>query len=125
MIGIFWVYKDSVFGKAIPLEQGEDGGTGILDSPSNHSDFWEEDTSHSQRFPELLHFDYFRVPRGRVLFSLTEQPPIIYMDKTLFKAETKRRIAEFFNLENSEISWRSDNHYSSDQKEIDRLFGRR
>jgi hypothetical protein len=122
MIGIFWVYKNTVFGHAIPAEKGEDRGAGVFDSPDNHSDFWDRETDHVRRFPELRHCEYFDIPRGRALYSEIDRQALVYMDKALFTETTKQRIAEFFQLESKRVAWRTDDHYSTDPDEIDRLF---
>ena len=40
-VGLFWVYKGVVFGRARPLAEGEEGIGGLVDSPDNHVDVWE------------------------------------------------------------------------------------
>ena len=39
LIGIFWVYKNTVLGRAIPVDEGEDRINGVVDSPDNHNEF--------------------------------------------------------------------------------------
>jgi len=122
MIGIFWVYKNTVFGKAISIERGERGAFGMVDSPDDHNDLWDREKVYIRIFPGLCQFDYFDIPRGRVLYSTNDQKTNVYMDKTLFDARTKRRIADFFQLDIKNISWRTDFHYTTASPDLERLF---
>lgn len=121
-IGIFWVYRNKIIGKAIDLNKGEENIPGVIDSPDTHIDYWEHDLSFINPFPELRGVEYHTVPRGRVLFSVKENMAIIYMDKVLFKNEIKALIKDFFDIAESKVSWRRDIHYSTDQHDIDNLF---
>ncbi len=121
-IGIFWVYKDTVIGKAIKLEEGQKNTLGIIDSHDNHIDFWEDNPNFLNPFPELRGSEYHIVPRGRVLYSKEEKKVIVYMDKVLFNEKIKRVIVEFFLLENVEILWKTDFHYTTLSNDIDDLF---
>ena len=49
-IGIFWVYKNQVIGKACDLSQGDENIPGLLDSPDNHIDLWENDKTGEIHF---------------------------------------------------------------------------
>ncbi|MBP7529691.1 MAG: hypothetical protein KA801_17350 [Syntrophorhabdaceae bacterium] len=44
-IGIFWVYKNTVIGKAVDLPDGVENFPGIIDSPDSHVDYWENKIS--------------------------------------------------------------------------------
>lgn len=122
MIGIFWVYKNTVFGKAIAVCEGEESTPGIVDSPDNHSDFWSADKDYRRQFPDLRFCEYLEVPRGRVLYSNKDCQAIIYMDKVLFADPIKKLIVDFFCLNAVMISWRTDSHYTTSSDEISRLL---
>ena len=57
-IGIFWVYKDTVIGKARELEDGEENVPGLIDSPDSHVDLWEHHQCFLAQFPELAGTEY-------------------------------------------------------------------
>ena len=122
MIGIFWIHKETVIGKAIDIIDGEEYAPGVADSPDNHTDFWDDDKEYRKSFPELRFSEYFDVPRGRVLFDRNKEHAIVYMDKTLFNDHTKQIIIDFFKLIGTEIAWRTDPHYTICSDEIDQLL---
>ncbi|MEA3465126.1 MAG: hypothetical protein U9R29_03845 [Thermodesulfobacteriota bacterium] len=124
MIGIFWVYNDTVFGRAIPVVDGEERSEGLIDSPDNHNDFWASDAEYLRLFPELRLYEYLDIPRGRVLYATGEKQSIVYMDKTLFTTTAKQLVSIFFKLASCKVSWRTDLHYTTDSSEIDLLFER-
>ncbi|OYV75645.1 MAG: hypothetical protein B7Z66_12160 [Chromatiales bacterium 21-64-14] len=99
MIGIFWVYRDTVLGRARPLAEGEENIPGLLDSPDAHGDVWEAPTGPSRAFPELRALGYEQVPRGRVWYDTRRQRPIVYLDRVLLAAAHKTRIAAFFEFD--------------------------
>lgn len=68
MIGIFWVYKGTVFGKARAVTEGEEHVPGIIDSPDNHADFWDNDKDYTSLFPICASVNIWTY-RGGVLFS--------------------------------------------------------
>jgi hypothetical protein len=122
MVGIFWVYKGSVIGKAVDVANRAESVPGIVDSPDNHTDFWDTDKEFKQQFPELKFREYFEVPRGRVLYNRKKGQPIVYMDKVLFDDQMKQLITEFFSLQDVNILWRTDLHYTTSVDELDRLL---
>ena len=122
MVGIFWVYKETVFGKATNVDDGEEYVPGVVDSPDNHTDYWDTEKEHLQLFPELRFNEYFDVPRGRVLYSRKEEQAHIYMDKVLFNDKTKQLIEDFFQLNDTKTNWRTDHHYTTTEEELDQLL---
>jgi hypothetical protein len=121
-IGIFWHYKQKVIGHASPVSAGEESFPGLLDSPKNHTDVWDEDPTLLVDFPELRGQEYYSIPRGRVLWNKNDQHAIVYMDSTLFNAESKELITAFFNLEVCEVKWKTDSHYTTKSEDITALF---
>ena len=118
-IGIFWVYKSKVTGRAIALDQGVYSGDWV-DSPDQHIKLWE-------RAPEFFKLrkngaGYESVPRGRVVWFKREQKAVVYMDKKLLKSEaTRSKVAAFFDLDPAS-AWKSDPHYTTNPTEINNLF---
>ena len=121
-IGIFWVYKNTVIGKAANLAEGDQSIPGVIDSPDTHIYVWESDPEFRLPFSELREFEYQSVPRGRVIFFKNQSVFKIYMDKTLFSEANKKHILEYFDLAESKVIWETDSHYTTDQNEIDNLF---
>jgi hypothetical protein len=119
-VGIFWVYKSKVIGRAIALDQGENLGDKI-DSPDQHVTLWE-------RLQELSKLrkngtDYESVPRGRVVWFKQEQKAVVYMDKKLLKSTSaQKKVTTFFDLDPSAVQWKSDPHYTTGKDAIAKLF---
>ena len=122
-IRIFWVYKDTVIGKAVDLVEGDQSIPGVVDSPDTHVYVWESDPEFRIPFSELREFEYQSIPRGRVIYFNNKSVFKIYMDKVLFSKANKKNILEFFDLATSKVIWDTDSHYSTEQSEIDDLFG--
>ena len=121
-IGIFWVYKNQVIGKARDLGEGQETVPGIIDSPDSHIDLWEFDASFVVPFPELKGSEYQDIPRGRVLYATKASKAIVYMDKVLHTQATRNLVADFFQLKNGEIIWKIDDHYTTQSSELDGFF---
>lgn len=121
-IGIFWFYGNVVIGRAIELGAGEEGLSGIIDSPDTHTDLWDNSRTLLQAFPKLRNEEYFSIPRGRVLWEVESASAKILMDSNLFEAGIKAKILKFFDLQNTEVRWGHDIHYSTNQKELSKLF---
>ena len=117
-IGIFWVWKDVVLGKARNQDEGEEGVPGIVDSPDSHVDLWPTITLHADRFPALMNIAYEYVPRGRVLYDRDQGRSIVYLDKTLDTPKTHKTIARFFDLDLANVTWESDPHYTTDRNRL-------
>ena len=94
----------------------------MVDSPDNHTDYWDSEKDYLQLFPELRFKEYFEVPRGRVLYSRKEDQANIYMDKVLFDDKTKQFIEDFFQLNEIKTDWRTDPHYTTSKEELDELL---
>ncbi len=44
-------------------------------------------------------------------------------DKLLFKTTIKRRLCRFFDLTETKVVFKRDEHYTTDAKDLERLFG--
>ena len=121
-IGIFWIYKNKIIGKARKLDEGQENVPGLIDSPDSHIDLWEHNPSFIIPFPELKASEYQDVPRGRVIYSTKINKVIVYMDEVLHSEETQKTISDFFQLNDSDIVWKTDIHYTTESWKIDDLF---
>jgi hypothetical protein len=122
MIGVFWVYQHTVFGKRAPIEAGEEAVKGMVDSPYDHVDVWETDTDYRRNFPELVQAEYQQIPRGRVLYQTGKGVPVVYLDTTLNTPPVRELIARFFEFPVEQASWQKDAHYTTRQNDLDALF---
>lgn len=121
-IGVFWVYKEVVFGKARPIAEGQEGIKGLMDSPDDHVGVWESADGYRGHFPELHESEYQHVPRGRVLYHQETASPLVYLDKTLNGRATRQRIASFFGFKVGDASWRTDLHYTTRHEDLEDIF---
>ena len=121
-IGIFWVYKNRVLGKACALSQGHENVPGLIDSTYNHIDLWENDKHWKNPFQELMGTEYQCIPRGRVIYSINPQKAIIYMDKQLHSKQIKQLIQIFFQLNTTPVVWAVDEHYTTNSLELNDIF---
>ncbi|MCK5782841.1 MAG: hypothetical protein KAH06_00200 [Desulfobacterales bacterium] len=121
-IGIFWVYKNRVIGKARELKDGQENVPGLIDSPDSHIELWEQDLGFVIPFPELKGSEYQDVPRGRVIYSTKTKKVTVYMDKVLHTNGIREIISEFFQMGGSGVVWKTDIHYTTQSHEIDDLF---
>jgi len=121
-IGIFWIYKEKVLGHASPVSAGEKSCLGLVDSPKNHTDVWDNDRTLFADFPELSGQEYFSIPRGRVLWNEAERHAIVYMDASLFSDRCKGLIVDFFDLDGCEVKWKKDMHYTTSSEALAAIF---
>lgn len=121
-VGVFWGYADQVFGKARPVDEGQEGVKGLVDSPDDHVTVWEGPEGYRRMFPQLHGQDYQDIPRGRVLFQRGTQRPLVYLDRSLNQTVWRERIARFFDFEANQATWRSDLHYTTDSEQLESLF---
>ena len=121
-IGIFWVYKNQVIGKACELEDGQENVPGLIDSPDSHIELWEQDSGFVIPFAELKGSEYQNIPRGRVIYSTKTKKVTVYMDKVLHTNGTREIISKFFQLGCTDVAWKTDIHYTTQSYEIDDLL---
>lgn len=125
-IGIFWIYNKNshnhVIGKSIDLSEGDENVPGLIDSPDDHINVWENDKSWQNPFYELVGTEYQTIPRGRVIYSTKSQKAIVYMDKQLHEKSIKNLIKDFFHLNTTPIVWSVDDHYTTESNDLDNIF---
>lgn len=120
-IGIFWIFKGKIIGKARDLSEGLETIPGRINSPDGHVDLWENDPAFEIPL-ELRDSEYQDVPRGRVMYATDTHQAIVYLDDVLMSEDDKKRITDFFELGEMEIIWKTDPHYTTRPQRIDRLF---
>jgi hypothetical protein len=121
-IGVFWFYQQTVVGRALEIEEGEESVPGIIDKADTHADLWDNDHSLLLGFPELRGTEYHKVPRGRVLWQKDAAVAKIYLDEVLFDPQIKSKILQFFDLEKCVVQWGRDVHYTTREDELTQLF---
>lgn len=109
-IGIFWYFKNQVFGIAHDFYQSDQDSLGLIDSIYTHVEYWEVLKS---KHAELCAFEYEEIPRGRVIYHAKIEKSFVYMDTKLFKKQVAIQIADFFELDFESIVWKKDPHYKT------------
>lgn len=111
-VGIWWFYYDEVlFADPVEVEKGLPYGDCIT-GLSDHADFWDkmEAVGELNKIPPLLRYEYFYIPRGRVVFH---KPIGRY---TILHGGLKKRelnkIRKFFALPKESTDFDTDFHYS-------------
>lgn len=123
-VGVFWVYSGVVLGVAHPISLGEEHVAGLVDSPLDHFSIWNGAFHLRHGLPGLNLVEYQCVPRGRVLHA-RNTGPLVYLDRSLMKMQTKRLIAAYFGFSARAAMWRTDPHYTTSQPDLDSLFDER
>lgn len=121
-IGIFWFYKKQVLGKTCDFSKGQENVPGIIDSPYAHVDLWDSNLRYTIPFRELQDVEYYEIPRGRVVYVKTKNKVIVYLDRVILSKEGKRAVSDFFQLSDVSTEWVTDEHYTTDPKQLNKLF---
>lgn len=104
----FWFLQKQVIGIAHPFNLNDADSIGLIDSPYTHVDYWKNMQSV---YPELRHYEYEQIPRGRVVFDANKEKAIVYMDKKLFNTVIATKIYDFFDIDSENAIPRKDPHY--------------
>lgn len=88
-IGIFWMVDGMVFGERTTISEASQSVDGLMDSDATHVASWSKHYQFRDRNPELAHYDYQDLPRGRVLYQMNKQRFLVYLDKALMNKKTK------------------------------------
>ena len=108
MIGIFWIYKSTIYFKSVPVDK-VDPIDGFVDSDFAHYEVWDEIFSQNKDF---YLYEYEDIPRGRIVYDLKNKRYIVYTNSKIINSqEAKKLIREAFHLQNEQISFRFDAHY--------------
>ena len=87
-IGPFFYMKGTLLYDAIPMEQGRRQAD-KLDNPCGHDQLFDR---------HFRHGDYIDYPRGRVIWDLSHDRAIIYIDPCIRKPEVLEKIKTAFEL---------------------------
>ena len=107
-IGIFWYWNNFVIGISHNSNIEDADSLGLIDSPYTHIEYWHE---LQKKYPELLHYEYEEIPRGRVIFNTKQGVQIIYLDETLLYKSKVDRIYSFFKTSKENSKLYKDPHY--------------
>lgn len=122
-IGVFWIYRDSIFGRSTVKQNGVMRVSKIIDSNFEHATEWQKVLTQQKNLPsELKAQEYFSIPRGRVLYNDKNHCHIVYLDRKLNNLGFRELISSFFQFEISRAIWRNDLHYTTDEIELEDIF---
>lgn len=121
-IGIFWVYEGKVFGERLAIGDSVCSVQGLLDGAVTHVDWWDSNQDLTSISPNLKHYEYQDIPRGRVLYQTRQQRFLVYLDKQLMNKKSKVAIAGYFGFNTKHADWRSDLHYTTCSEQLARLL---
>ena len=100
------------------MDEGDES-EGIVDSKFAHVEAWIALQKHHR---ELRALEYEDLPRGRVLYLKRANRYRVLMDRVLFQSHEKGAIFKVFALAKNRVSFAADKHYTTNRKELDRLF---
>ncbi len=98
-IGPFFYIKDTLLCRSCPISEGREQA-GKLDNSYGHDELWNEFFSFG---------DYIDYPRGRVVWDISNDRAIIYIDRCIEKPEILEKIVAAFDLPDYVIE--HDDHY--------------
>jgi len=85
----------------------------MVDSPFQHITEWESKNIYLPKFKELIASEYQELPRGRVIYSTKTKKMTVYMDRTLFSLENKKKLINHFNITSDNVLLKKGNHYKT------------
>ena len=107
-IGIFWVFDNKVFSQVQKLEDIK-SINGFKDSDLSHYQVWDR-VQHQH--PKFYLYSYEEIPRGRVVYDISENQFIIYCNiNTLEDEISKTLILKEFHLATDKTIFKEDEHY--------------
>ncbi len=112
-VGIFWFYNHNLIAKSVDVSLLSEDSMGMYDSPFQHISEWEQNRIFLPRFKELSASEYQEQPRGRVVYSKSNNRATVFMDRTLFNDANKKALKEFFDLTDCKVTWKADPHYQT------------
>jgi hypothetical protein len=106
-VGIFWILPAGLLAFGVPYTAGEKYGD-FLNTPDGHYETWEELRKVSGKLPE----DYIAYPRGRIVYRITDQKFLVYMNrKHLNNTRIRESIVREFQLLADHVEFKHDSHY--------------
>lgn len=107
-VGPFYVIDGEVFPDTESIRDIETNSLGNKDSDETHYRYWK---ILKLLYPEFKNKDYDYYPRGRVVYSNTEDIYKLFVDPCVSKSEINKIISEL-NLPKSKVKVdQSDEHY--------------
>mgnify|MGYP007131774404 FL=1 len=85
-VGIFWFYGGKLIQESVPHTQGEDYGD-FVNGRNGHCDYWR---CVKSRMVSLRNYEYYEVPRGRVVFSTRDGKFYVYGSEHFVKNEDEK-----------------------------------
>jgi len=119
LLGILWFFKGRLIKAETVLEDGINGPDAI-NARDDHVNVWP---ALQRRNPDLVGLEYDEVPRGRVVFIKKSTKFRVYMDKKFHKPAIRKSILAF-RLPKIRTQFLTDPHYTTDPRELERMFGR-
>ncbi len=108
MIGLFWIYKSQIYLKLIEKDKVKVIDN-FIDSDFAHYQVWNEVSLQNKDF---YLYEYEDVPRGRVIYDIKKVQYIVYSNNDIINSiEDKLLIVNAFNLQQSEVVFKYDEHY--------------
>ena len=110
VLGVFWLYKDEVYGEEDILS-----GSSVI----SYGDYAQLNVDHFviwDNYAKKMHLDpkhvsYDRIPRGRVLFHIPTHHYIVIGSKAIVCDEKNKQIVlKYFGLPGN-TEFREDDHY--------------
>lgn len=113
-VGVFWSINGKIFGER-ELRARTDAVADMVDSSLEHWSLWEDPNRLIDVPVRRDDHEYFAFSRGRVLFDLKTDKPVVFCDPKLLVPTTRKEIARFFGFSDRDAKWQSDPHYQTDQ----------
>lgn len=108
-IGVFYFIGNKIISHHTSLQDGEKYGDNITFSA--HWELWER---FVKDYPEYKFLDYDYFPRGRVVYNITAQKYILYLDHKTRGQEYIDKLKSVFGFDDNFI-FGEDEHYQSQQ----------
>ena len=106
-VGIFWLFPDRLLAFGAPYTAGEKYGD-FINTPESHYETWEQLRKTTGKLPE----DYTSYPRGRIVYRITDQKFLVYLNRKHIKnKQVLEKIIEEFQLPVDQVEFKHDHHY--------------
>jgi hypothetical protein len=128
-VGFFWFIgrpgDRRLVAESLHLDRAEHYGE-HLTHPGGHSDHWTMLATRGRRWlqangypDEIAVYDYEDFPRGRVVYNLTDDRFVLYVDPRLRRPASIARLVERFGLSGKTVIVQLDAHYRASPSEAD------
>jgi len=107
-IGVFWIFEKQLFVELQLLDDIQ-SINGFKDSDLSHYHVWKKVKKLHSKFYIL---EYEDVPRGRIVFDISNNQFIVYCNKDILLEEiSKKLILNKFELSKQNTLFKVDEHY--------------